>query len=78
MDNFNWLMQELLWEQRERLFAAQTPRHYPDEAHQDRGGLRRALASGFVRLGLRLDPAAGEGLGPFELSLARHEARRSS
>ena len=35
--------------------------------------VKRALASSLVRLGLRLDPEVGEGLGGLDLSLAQSE-----
>jgi hypothetical protein len=38
-----------------------------------RGGIKRALATTFVRLGLRLDPAAGERLGALSVTLAGQE-----
>lgn len=77
MDNFDWYLLELLVEQkaRERRLA---PQPVPPAQDRQRGGMKRALASTFVRLGLRLDPAAGEGLGAFDLSLAGQEARRQA
>ena len=42
------------------------------ETRDDSNAYKRALASYLVRLGLRLDPAAGGGLG----APAREEARR--
>jgi hypothetical protein len=75
MENFNWLMAELLVEQRERLLAAQSA-HVLDPPPQEHGGVKHALATKLVRLGLRLDPAAGEGLGPRELALAGRDGRR--
>jgi hypothetical protein len=75
MDNMNLILSELL--------ALQTLRGGPPghpaapwREPRDARGLRRALAAQLVRLGLRLDPAAGEGLGAFELSLAGHKGRR--
>ncbi len=65
MDQFNWLVGEILVQQRERELAAR--RHTPP-APPGRDGLRRVLATRMVRLGLRLDPAAGEGLGAFALA----------
>ena len=66
MDNYNWLIAEILLQQRERQLASARPHASPEPpAH---GGLRRTLAAAMVRLGLRLDPAAGEGLGAFALA----------
>ena len=75
MDGINWLITEMLMQQtvRERLDAAR--RHHPlVEPREEQGSLRRSLASRLVRLGLRLDPALGEGPGHLDLSLA--EMRR--
>ena len=69
MDNFNWLVMEMLVKE-----AADPLRHVAPrspERPNRHGGVKRSLASNLVRLGLRLDPAAGEGLGAFDLSLAR-------
>ena len=77
MDSFNWLMAELLNEQRERLFATQRPPLPPIEA-PERAGMRRTLATIFVRLGLRLDPAAGEGLGTVTAPLMPPKMRRAA
>ena len=59
MDQCNWLIAEILVQQRAQQLA-QEP-HLPPEppAHN---GLRRSLATAIVRLGLRLDPRAGEPL----------------
>jgi hypothetical protein len=59
MDQYNWLITEILLQQRTRELAARP--HALPERH-GRAGLRRSLASAIVRLGLRLDPAAGERL----------------
>ncbi len=59
MDQYNWLIAEILVQQRARELDAQ-PRELPERP--GRAGLRRTLASAIVRLGLRLDPAAGERL----------------
>ena len=72
MDNYTWLFAMLLTEQRERLLAAQQPLPRPP-ARPPGPGLRRTLAATIVRPGLRLDPAAGEGLGTDEPPLARQE-----
>ncbi len=73
MDNLNWLVLDLLTQQaiRERLRADRQAPNATAERGDGRGGVKRSLASTLVRLGLRLDPAAGEGLGAFDLSLAR-------
>jgi hypothetical protein len=60
MDQFNWLVTELLVEQRARQLASQPPHMPPEEPGHN--GLRRTLATAIVRLGLRLDPKAGEPL----------------
>ena len=59
MDQYNWLVAEILVQQRAREFASR-PRELPEPPVHD--GLRRTLATAMVRLGLRLDPAAGERL----------------
>ncbi len=75
MNNFNWLICELLAEQKLREDERKALR--PPEWHAPREGrsVKRAFASTLVRLGLRLDPAAGEGLGARNLSFAQREAR---
>ena len=60
MDQFNWLVAEYLVQQRAQQLASQAP-HMPPEQPR-RNGLRRTLATAFVRVGLRLDPKAGEPL----------------
>ncbi len=60
MEQFNWLVTEILLQQRARALASQQPRMLPEPPRHD--GLRRTLATAMVRLGLRLDPAAGERL----------------
>ncbi len=77
MDNLNWLMIEMMTEQtmRERRLAS---RPVPPDPDPQRGGIKRALASALVRLGLRLDPAAGEGLRAGPLPLGRPEAGQSA
>ncbi len=69
MDSLNWLIAEMLIQERQRE-AAQLS-HVAPEPRARNGGVKHALAATFVRLGLRLDPAAGEGLGT--LSLANQE-----
>jgi hypothetical protein len=71
MDSFSWLIAEMLIKERDRE-ATMLARTAP-ERHASRGGVKHALATTFVRLGLRLDPAAGEGLGAFGAPLVRQE-----
>lgn len=75
MTNFNYLICELLVEQE----LHEKERNIPLSAHwhtpRERRNVKRAFASTLVRLGLRLDPAAGEGLGARNLSFAQREAR---
>lgn len=75
MDNFNWLVMEVLTQQRMRERLNPTPAQ-PIHQITPTSPVRRTLASSLVRLGLRLDPAAGEGLGGLPMSLAGTEARR--
>jgi len=72
MDNFNLVLLELLAEVKAQEGAANRP---SAPSPREGGGMRRALAAWLVRLGLRLDPVAGEGLDAFGLSLAP-EGRR--
>jgi hypothetical protein len=60
MDGLGWLMADLMNEQRHREVAL-ARRVAPARAS---AGLKHTLATIIVRLGLRLDPAAGEGLSP--------------
>lgn len=76
MDFNNWVVLEMLATEQARDRAGERQALLPEESHPRRGGVKRALAAAFVRLGLRLDPAAGEGLSGFELSPVRREARR--
>ena len=74
MDSFNWMVAEMLTREavRERL----NPHHVelPEApARHKQNPITRTVASSLVRLGLRLDPAAGEGLGALDLSLAPSE-----
>ena len=71
MDSFNLLITEMLIEERQRELALAA--HAAPERHSSRGGMKRALAATFVRVGLRLDPAAGEGLHAFGVTLAGQE-----
>ncbi len=72
MDMFNWMVLEMITREqvRERLNAQHL--ELP-EAPKRTNSVKRMLASSLVRLGLRLDPAAGEGLGRLDLSLAHTE-----
>ncbi len=74
MDTFNWMVMDMITRDalRERLNGH---RMEEPEAPKRLNPVKRVLASSLVRLGLRLDPAAGEGLGAGDLSLARTEAR---
>lgn len=76
MDFNNWIMLEILAAEQARDHAREQQPLSPVEHDSRRAGIKRALAAAFVRLGLRLDPAAGEGLSGFELSPTRREARR--
>ncbi|MCH8993775.1 MAG: hypothetical protein IH959_02275 [Chloroflexi bacterium] len=76
MDFNNWVMLEMLATEQAQDRARERGARSPEENESRRGGIKRALAAAFVRLGLRLDPAAGEGLSGLELSPARREARR--
>ena len=61
MDNMNWLITELLSEQRANQLASVEHRMRM-EAERERlaPSVRRTVAGGLVRLGLRIDPTAGE------------------
>ena len=76
MDTFNWMVLEMITREqvRERL---NQPRFELPEApkRKQHNAVTRTLASSLVRLGLRLDPAAGEGLGRLDLSLAHTKGR---
>ena len=75
MDMFNFFVLEILSKEavRERLAIAQPVA--PRKSAKPRGpGVQRALAATLVRLGLRLDPAAGEGLAAPNVPLTRQEA----
>jgi len=66
MDNMSWLVAEMMMQQALRPIE---DRALPIQANGHRG-VKQSLAANLVRLGLRLDPAAGEGLGALDLSLA--------
>lgn len=72
MQSMSYLVLEMVSAERERELSSVRHRmlmRAQDEL-ADAPGVRRSLAAGLVRLGLRLDPAAGEGLGVRALSLA--------
>ncbi len=74
MDTFNWMVLEMIT--REQVRERLNSHHIEMPTAPKRPSLvTRFLASSLVRLGLRLDPAAGEGLGGLDLSLAQTEAR---
>lgn len=76
MDSFNWFVNEMLTRDamRERLDGHHV--ELPEApTRRKQNPITRTLASSLVRLGLRLDPAAGEGLGALDLSLAQPEGR---
>jgi hypothetical protein len=77
MDNYDWLLNEIVYEEalRRRLLPQRNQPLSPTQRHETLSRVKRALASTLVRLGLRLDPAAGEGLAALDLTLARPEAR---
>ncbi len=74
MDTFNWMVLEMITREqvRERL---NQPHYELPEAPKRTNTVMRMFASFLVRLGLRLDPAAGEGLGRLDLSLAHTKGR---
>jgi hypothetical protein len=72
MDSFNWMVCELLTMEAARARLNGQQKAEP-EAPTRPSLLRRTLASSLVRLGLRLDPAVGEGLGALELPLVATE-----
>ena len=76
MENLNWLVMEMLAMQAhdQRAQAMVMPVATPPSRQDGRRGVKRSVASILVRLGLRLDPAAGEALGALDLSLARRQA----
>jgi len=75
MDAFNWMVLDMITRDAVRERLAGHPMAEP-VAPKRLSVVTRVLASSLVRLGLRLDPAAGEGLGSsLDLSLAQTEAR---
>lgn len=77
MDNYSWLITAMFLEQKVR--EQSLPQRYeplrPGERRETLSRLKRGLASTLVRLGLRLDPAAGEGLGAIDFRVGTPEAR---
>ncbi len=72
MDTFNWMVLEMIT--REQVRELMDTQHLDLPIAPKRPNpVKRVLASSLVRLGLRLDPAAGEGLGRLDLSLAHTE-----
>ncbi len=76
MDSFNWFVNEMLTREAVREHLDGFPMEQPEAPkRRKQNPITRTLASSLVRLGLRLDPAAGEGLGALDLSLAQPEGR---
>ncbi len=76
MDSFNWFVNEMLAREAVREHLDGFQQEEPEAPkRQKQNPITRTLASWLVRLGLRLDPAAGEGLGRLDLSLARTEGK---
>ncbi len=76
MDSFNWFVNEMLTREAMRERLEGFPKEQPQAPEQRKQNpITRTLASSLVRLGLRLDPAAGEGLGRLDLSLGHTEGR---
>ncbi len=74
MDMFNWMILEMITREAERERLNGHHLELP-EAPKRANPVTRMIASSLVRLGLRLDPAAGEGLGRLDLSLAHTRGR---
>lgn len=72
MEHFNWLLQQVLVEQ-----ALRRSNECPLLVAERHSGVKRSLATILVRLGLRLDPAAGEGLGGPQRPMAQSAGRSS-
>lgn len=65
MNNMNWLITEVLSEQREsELASIELRMRMEAERVRPQANLRRTLAGGLVRLGMRIDPAAVERAAP--------------
>lgn len=72
MDSLNLFVAEAAIQERQRELDAIT--HAPTPAASRAGhGIRHTLASTFVSVGLRLDPAAGERLRAFDMAPAGQE-----
>lgn len=71
MDNFNLLIAQAMIAQRQREMENVTKERIP--APRGNRGMRHTLASSFVRVGLRLDPAAGEDLDAFDVRTVGQE-----
>ena len=80
MDLVNWTIIAILTEQRLREQRGEFQRLHPKagESPARRSSLRSALASTFVRWGLRLDPDAGERLRAPRASGAAQKARHQA
>lgn len=74
MDTFNWMMLEMITREQVRERLNEHHLELPKAPTRQNPILRR-LASSLVRLGLRLDPAAGEVLGRLDLSLVHTKGR---
>lgn len=77
MDPLNWTIVSILTDERLRGHRAEFQRLHPEAGEPDepRPSIRSALASTFVRWGLRLDPDAGERLRTPGASGAAQKAR---
>ena len=73
MDGLNLLIMEALIAERQRELAAVTNGSWLAKAPRAGSSVRHTLAATFVRVGLRLDPAAGEGLVAFDIGLKAQE-----
>jgi hypothetical protein len=71
MEGLNLLIAEMLIQERQHETTMRS--HVAPVRPRSRGGVKHALATTFVRLGLRLDPAAGEGVRTFSATLVRQE-----
>jgi hypothetical protein len=80
MDPLNWTIIAILTEQRLREQRGEFQRLHlkASESPARRPSLRSALASTFVRWGLRLDPAAGERLRAPRASASAQKARHQA
>ena len=57
MDQFNWLVAEIMVQQRQQQLTSQPPAAPEEHNHE---GVRHSLANAIVGLGLRLDRSAGQ------------------